>query len=665
MARFTFPAQPARQRPDQRRRQRPARRLRRGRQSIPARREIDGTASSGLFCGQRPRYRVYFAAVFDRPLRRLRDLGGKLARPRRRRRPSDSQTPPANPATTADGRRLRQLRHPPATAPSPPGSASPSSASKTPAPTSPPKSPGRGFGAIGRRRRRRWNQRAGPDPRQRRPAPPPRHLLHGALPRLPGAADLQRRRRRLHRHGRAGPPAPRAAPSTPTSPAGTSTARRSSCSRCWRRERASEMMRSLLADADAERLPAALALRQRPEHDHGRRLRPTRCIASAAAFGAGAFDRGAALAAMVRGADRAMPQRQRRIPRAPGPGPVPGARLRPLRPRHQHPQRQLDLRQPRRGLGLGGDHARVRGRRLRDRPVRRPLAAATAPPTAPSCSRSGQLAPALQPGQRHDRAALRKRRLPSPLRQPRRRRLRRGQLRPVHLDGPAGPGRAVPRDGRAERRRRRGSTASCASSTAARAAPTPTTPCSATSRPCRRPGSTTGCGSPTAPRRRSAAALRLYRHLARRLPGNDDLGTLSSWYVFGALGLYPEVPGRRACWRSAARCSRAPRSRLPHRRRALILAAAARGDGAGRARSATPAARSAPAALPTSRRCSIDGHAYGRPWTTWCALARGATLAFRLAPQPEPPLGQLRRRAAAPPSSARAAPMPKERLHAL
>src|SRR4051812_4466396 len=33
----------------------------------PGRREISGTASSGLFCGQRPRYRVYFAAVFSRP----------------------------------------------------------------------------------------------------------------------------------------------------------------------------------------------------------------------------------------------------------------------------------------------------------------------------------------------------------------------------------------------------------------------------------------------------------------------------------------------------------------------------------------------------------------------------------------------------------------------
>jgi putative alpha-1,2-mannosidase len=27
------------------------------------------------------------------------------------------------------------------------------------------------------------------------------------------------------------------------------------------------------------------------------------------------------------------------------------------------------------------------------------------------------------------------------------------------------------------------------------------------------------------------------------LPGNDDGGAMSSWYVFAALGLYPEIPG--------------------------------------------------------------------------------------------------------------------------
>ena len=37
--------------------------------------------------------------------------------------------------------------------------------------------------------------------------------------------------------------------------------------------------------------------------------------------------------------------------------------------------------------------------------------------------------------------------------------------------------------------------------------------------------------------------LRLYSPSPAGYPGNDDLGTLSAWYVFGALGLYPEVPG--------------------------------------------------------------------------------------------------------------------------
>ncbi|MEU4423573.1 glycoside hydrolase domain-containing protein [Actinoplanes sp. NPDC024001] len=28
------------------------------------------------------------------------------------------------------------------------------------------------------------------------------------------------------------------------------------------------------------------------------------------------------------------------------------------------------------------------------------------------------------------------------------------------------------------------------------------------------------------------------------LPGNDDLGTMSAWYVFAAMGVFPQVPGR-------------------------------------------------------------------------------------------------------------------------
>ena len=39
------------------------------------------------------------------------------------------------------------------------------------------------------------------------------------------------------------------------------------------------------------------------------------------------------------------------------------------------------------------------------------------------------------------------------------------------------------------------------------------------------------------------ALLSLYGTRPDGYPGNDDLGTMSAWYVFGALGLYPEVPG--------------------------------------------------------------------------------------------------------------------------
>ena len=46
-------------------------------------------------------------------------------------------------------------------------------------------------------------------------------------------------------------------------------------------------------------------------------------------------------------------------------------------------------------------------------------------------------------------------------------------------------------------------------------------------------------------RRRSCAApsTTLFRPLPAGLPGDDDLGALSAWYVWSALGLYPAVPG--------------------------------------------------------------------------------------------------------------------------
>ena len=40
----------------------------------------------------------------------------------------------------------------------------------------------------------------------------------------------------------------------------------------------------------------------------------------------------------------------------------------------------------------------------------------------------------------------------------------------------------------------------------------------------------------------------LWKDAPNGIPGNDDLGAMSSWYVWTALGLYPGIPGRAELW---------------------------------------------------------------------------------------------------------------------
>ncbi|WP_406460694.1 GH92 family glycosyl hydrolase [Streptomyces sp. NBC_00111] len=101
----------------------------------------------------------------------------------------------------------------------------------------------------------------------------------------------------------------------------------------------------------------------------------------------------------------------------------------------------------------------------------------------------------------------------------------------------------------------------------------------------------------------------------RGLPGNDDLGTMSAWYVFSALGLYPQTPG------SATMLIGAPL--FP----SAVLRRAQGGD-------ITISAPEADATHPYIDAVRIDGRTADRSWTDARLVTRGGALAFRLADRP-------------------------------
>jgi predicted alpha-1,2-mannosidase len=127
-------------------------------------------------------------------------------------------------------------------------------------------------------------------------------------------------------------------------------------------------------------------------------------------------------------------------------------------------------------------------------------------------------------------------------------------------------------------------------------------------------------------------------------PGNDDLGTLSSWYVFGALGLYPEVPGTGVLAIGSPLFERAT-VRVAGGQRLRILTSAGK--------------RTPPRLAPYIRRMRFNGNSYGRSWTTYCALAKGATLTYRLGTRPNRAWGSSA--TALPPSFGPQRPMPENR----
>ncbi|MFF5006319.1 GH92 family glycosyl hydrolase [Streptomyces phaeochromogenes] len=100
------------------------------------------------------------------------------------------------------------------------------------------------------------------------------------------------------------------------------------------------------------------------------------------------------------------------------------------------------------------------------------------------------------------------------------------------------------------------------------------------------------------------------------LPGNDDLGTMSAWYVFSALGLYPQTPG------SGNLLLGAP----------LFPYAVVDRPGGGDIVIDGP---SADAGHPYVSGVRLNGRTYDRSWTDTRFLRGGGTLAFGLSREPD------------------------------
>ncbi len=125
--------------------------------------------------------------------------------------------------------------------------------------------------------------------------------------------------------------------------------------------------------------------------------------------------------------------------------------------------------------------------------------------------------------------------------------------------------------------------------------------------------------------------LRLYGPSPAGWPGNDDLGTLSAWYVFGALGMYPAQPGTGTLTLGAPLFKRAE-VRLAHGKRLTIT-----GGG------------------PYVGSLKLDGHPHNRPWLTYCEVADGGILAFGTGSHPT----RWAQRGQLPPSYGPGSPAPK------
>lgn len=110
------------------------------------------------------------------------------------------------------------------------------------------------------------------------------------------------------------------------------------------------------------------------------------------------------------------------------------------------------------------------------------------------------------------------------------------------------------------------------------------------------------------------AVLALYGPGVDDYPGNDDLGTMAAWVVFADLGLYPEIPGSDELVLASPLFAR-------------TVVHLAHGD-------LTLNAPAASDSTPYVRALKLNGHRYQHDWLTFSALSHGARLNYTLANTP-------------------------------
>ncbi|MFI5930901.1 GH92 family glycosyl hydrolase [Actinoplanes sp. NPDC051494] len=110
------------------------------------------------------------------------------------------------------------------------------------------------------------------------------------------------------------------------------------------------------------------------------------------------------------------------------------------------------------------------------------------------------------------------------------------------------------------------------------------------------------------------AAMTLFTTGPDGMTGNDDLGTMSAWYVFSSLGLYPTMSGANFL---AVSSPQFPTARIRTGSSVLTI--------------------TAPGASDTNRyiqRVSLNGRPVTRNWVDWSQIAGGGTLTHTLGTKP-------------------------------